>query len=82
MADREKSKPREGEEDRREESSSSIKVYGLQFSYDGQPPLFSEFNLNISPGSRCLLVGANGSGSQISLIDDCLFLENPISREG
>ncbi|GMN49003.1 hypothetical protein TIFTF001_018168 [Ficus carica] len=63
MADGEKSKPREGEEeDRREESSSSIKVYGLQFSYDGQPPLFSEFNLNISPGSRCLLVGANGSG--------------------
>ncbi|KAJ7972630.1 ABC transporter family protein [Quillaja saponaria] len=39
-----------------------IRVQGMQFSYDGQPPLFVNFNLNISPGSRCLLVGANGSG--------------------
>lgn len=45
-----------------EAKTSSIRVCGLQFSYEGQPPLFADFNLDISPGSRCLLVGANGSG--------------------
>ncbi|BFG42937.1 hypothetical protein CerSpe_292110 [Prunus speciosa] len=44
------------------ETSSGIRVHGMQFSYDAQPPLFCDFNLNIAPGSRCLLVGANGSG--------------------
>lgn len=69
----------DGEEDRRDERSSGIKVYGLQFAYDGKPPLFAEFNLDISPGSRCLLVGANGSGNLINLHFVC-FPENPISR--
>lgn len=41
---------------------SGIEVSALQFGYDGQPPLFARFNLRIAPGSRCLLVGANGSG--------------------
>ncbi|GFP82926.1 ABC transporter i family member 19 [Phtheirospermum japonicum] len=40
----------------------SIQVSGMQFSYDAQSPLFFDFNLNISRGSRCLLLGANGSG--------------------
>nr|CAB3448286.1 unnamed protein product [Digitaria exilis] len=40
---------------------SGIEVSALQFGYDGQPPLFARFNLRIAPGSRCLLVGANGS---------------------
>lgn len=66
MADRGSSKPEE--EVSKDESSSSIKVYGMQFSYDGQPTLFADFNLNISTGSRCLLVGANGSGKQITLL--------------
>ncbi|KAL9431129.1 hypothetical protein AB3S75_026343 [Citrus x aurantiifolia] len=46
------------------EKLNSIKVCGMQFSYEGNdnPPLFYDFNLDISPGSRCLLVGANGSG--------------------
>lgn len=35
---------------------------GLQFAYEGQPPLFARFNLDVAPGSRCLLIGANGSG--------------------
>ena len=41
---------------------SGIEVSALQFAYDGQPPLFARFNLRVAPGSRCLLVGANGSG--------------------
>ncbi|XAR58649.1 Iron-chelate-transporting ATPase [Bertholletia excelsa] len=43
-------------------AEDGIQVNGMQFAYDGQPPLFLDFNLKISPGSRCLLVGANGSG--------------------
>ncbi|KAH7577689.1 hypothetical protein JRO89_XS01G0285400 [Xanthoceras sorbifolium] len=39
----------------------SIKVCGMQFAYEAQTPIFYDFNLDISPGSRCLLVGANGS---------------------
>ncbi|RVX19382.1 ABC transporter I family member 19 [Vitis vinifera] len=55
-------------------SSNSIKVNGLQFAYEGQPPLFLDFNLQISPGSRCLLVGANGSGyTRIQLQDDVVL---------
>lgn len=46
-----------------DEGSSSIKVHGMQFAYEAQPPLFVDFNLNVLPGSRCLLVGANGSGN-------------------
>ncbi|KAJ6833331.1 ABC transporter I family member 19 isoform X1 [Iris pallida] len=45
-----------------EKSTGGIEVAGLQFAYDGQPPLFARFNIDIIPGSRCLLVGANGSG--------------------
>jgi len=41
----------------------SVRVCGMQFAYEGQPPLFLDFNLSVSPGSRCLLLGANGSGS-------------------
>ena len=44
-------------------SSSSIQVSGLHFAYEGQCPFIVDFNLNISSGSRCLLVGANGSGA-------------------
>lgn len=50
------------------EKLNSVKVCGMQFSYEGndKPPLFYDFNLGISPGSRCLLVGANGSGKSTS----------------
>ncbi|GAV80147.1 hypothetical protein CFOL_v3_23608 [Cephalotus follicularis] len=55
-----------GEEEENEKpwsnSSSSIRVCGMQFAYDAQSPVFVDFNLNVSPGSRWLLVGANGSG--------------------
>ncbi|XP_028767569.1 ABC transporter I family member 21 [Neltuma alba] len=57
--------PRQRSEDKEEdgnEGCSGIRVRGMQFAYDGQPPLFVDFNLKICTGSRCLLVGANGSG--------------------
>lgn len=58
-----------------EESSSGIRVSGMQFAYDAQPPLFLDFSLSILPGSRCLLVGANGSGNQnhIFIANDLFF---------
>lgn len=43
--------------------SQGITVCGMQFAYELQHPLFFGFNLDIARGSRCLLVGANGSGS-------------------
>ncbi|KAJ8443468.1 hypothetical protein Cgig2_026255 [Carnegiea gigantea] len=48
-------------------SSNSIAVQAMNFAYPGQPPLFADFNLNVALGSRCLLVGANGS-SKTSLL--------------
>ncbi|CAH9073762.1 unnamed protein product [Cuscuta europaea] len=42
--------------------SNSIEVSGMQFGYDLQTPLFFDFSLKVPPGSRCLLVGANGTG--------------------
>ncbi|MCL7032659.1 hypothetical protein MKW94_009372 [Papaver nudicaule] len=42
--------------------SNSVEVSAMNFSYEGQFPIFANFNLKITPGSRCLLVGANGSG--------------------
>ena len=50
--------------------STGIEVSGLNFAYDGQPPLFTRFNLCVSPASRCLLVGANGSGLFSPLLHD------------
>ncbi|PKA60586.1 ABC transporter I family member 19 [Apostasia shenzhenica] len=44
------------------EPRSGIEVTGMQFAYDGQPPLFTRFNLRVPSGSCCLLIGANGSG--------------------
>ncbi|KAK9146404.1 hypothetical protein Sjap_006307 [Stephania japonica] len=43
-------------------AEKSIEVSAMQFSYESHSPLFLNFNLNVSPGSRCLLVGANGAG--------------------
>lgn len=53
--------------EREEEEVKGIRVKGMQFGYDFRNPIFLDFNLNISPGSRCLLVGANGSGTILSL---------------
>jgi ABC-type transport system involved in cytochrome bd biosynthesis fused ATPase/permease subunit len=40
----------------------SVQVTGLQFAYPGQAPFITDFSLHLKPGSRCLLIGANGSG--------------------
>ncbi|KAK8654196.1 hypothetical protein V6N13_128169 [Hibiscus sabdariffa] len=53
---------RSGEEKENGESKG-ITVCGMQFAYELQHPLFFDFNLDIARGSRCLLVGANGSGN-------------------
>lgn len=47
------------------EEAGGIQVNGMQFAYEIQNPLFFEFNLDVSPGSRCLLVGSNGSGMML-----------------
>lgn len=56
-----------------EKGSPGIKVQAMQFSYESDSPLFVEFNLQIGSGSRCLLVGANGSGISI-IVYFSLFL--------
>jgi len=48
-------------------SSSSIQVCSLHFAYMGQPPFIANFSVNVPPGSRVLLVGANGSGAAFSI---------------
>lgn len=50
--------------------SNSVEVSAMNFSYEGQIPIFANFSLKITPGSRCLLVGANGSGN----LPDYLFV--------
>ncbi|KAK1316366.1 ABC transporter I family member 21 [Acorus calamus] len=40
-----------------------IEVTGLNFAYDERLPFFVNFNLEVPHGSRCLLIGANGSDS-------------------
>lgn len=49
-------------------NATGIRVQAMQFSYESDSPLFVEFNLEIGPGSRCLLVGANGSGTRIPFL--------------
>lgn len=48
----------------------SIRVLAMQFAYDPQTPLFADFSLSVFPGSRCLLIGANGSGDFYSFISE------------
>lgn len=74
MADKEISfRGKEGCEDVDEKSSTGIKVQAMQFAYEIDSPLFVEFNLEIGSGSRCLLVGANGSGTRIVSIFSLSF---------
>lgn len=39
-----------------------IKVQDLTFSYEAHHPLFTNYNLNIQPGQKVVITGANGKG--------------------
>lgn len=41
---------------------AKLQVTAMNFAYPGKPPFISNFSLAVSPGSRCLLIGANGAG--------------------
>ena len=43
---------------------NAIEVQGLTFAYDSNPNvmILNDLNLTLPTGSRCLLIGANGSG--------------------
>lgn len=44
-----------------------VVVRNLTFAYPGRDNVLNEFNLNLSPGARCLLIGANGAGKSTLL---------------
>lgn len=54
-------------------SVPAVEINNLQFTYpglDGQPPpgmppLIQDFSMSLQPGSRCLLIGANGAGKTL-----------------
>lgn len=46
-------------------SDDAIRVSGMEFAYEVEDPIFFDFSLDLPSGSRCLLVGANGSGTMI-----------------
>jgi CCR4-NOT complex subunit CAF16 len=45
---------------------SAVSVENLSFDFGGAP-ILKEINLQVKPGSRCLLVGANGAGKSTLL---------------
>jgi CCR4-NOT complex subunit CAF16 len=47
MANKEASKPRDEADENG--SSNAIRVCGMQFAYEGEPPLFADFNLELPP---------------------------------
>ena len=57
--------------DAREGGEDTVVVNTLYFAYTGHKPLISDFSLRLPRGSRCLLVGANGAGSQHCLSTVC-----------
>ena len=53
------------EKDATASGDDAIRVSGMQFAYEVEDPIFFDFNLDLPAGSRCLLVGANGSVTMI-----------------
>ena len=45
-----------------DEDPEAVTVNSLTYAYPGQGPFISDFTLKLATGSRCLLIGANGSG--------------------
>jgi ABC-type bacteriocin/lantibiotic exporter with double-glycine peptidase domain len=48
----------------------SVLVENLSFDF-GAGPILTNVNLSLPPGSRCLLVGANGAGKWSPLFGPC-----------
>jgi ATPase subunit of ABC transporter with duplicated ATPase domains len=48
----------------------SVLVENLSFDF-GAGPILTNVNLSLPPGSRCLLVGANGAGMLSPLFGPC-----------
>jgi len=44
-----------------------VDIQNLTFAYPGREPVLRDLNLQLTNGSRCLLVGANGSGKSTIL---------------
>lgn len=42
--------------------AEAVSVNSLTFEYPGQTWAISDLSLHLKPGSRCLLIGANGAG--------------------
>jgi len=49
------------------ETDTSVDVNDLVFAYPGRPPVLQGLNMQLAPGARCLLVGANGAGKSTIL---------------
>lgn len=49
--------------DDQELADDNVVVNTLTYAYPGHKPLISGMSLRLPPGSRCLLIGANGAGA-------------------
>eukprot|EP00210_Caulerpa_lentillifera_P007258 g6944.t1 len=78
--------------------TTSVLVQRLNFSYPGSDTVLQDFSLSLPGGSRCLLIGANGSGKstflqvlagqymvkkdEIRILDDSPFFDTKLLAEG
>lgn len=44
-----------------------VSVNSMTYAYPGYQPIINDFNLQLPAGSRCLLIGANGTGKSTLL---------------
>jgi CCR4-NOT complex subunit CAF16 len=49
------------------DTDNSVDINELVFSYPGMPPVLQGLNMQLAPGARCLLIGANGAGKSTIL---------------
>ena len=60
------------------DSAKSITIKDLSFAYQDRSPLFSDFNLVISPGDKIAVIGQSGSGKStlIDILSGLLVLQS------
>ena len=73
-----------------DEETDAVCIKNLAYSYPSGKQVISDFSLNLPPGSRCLLSGANGAGacppasglppSAVTTIPECLGVSLRFSR--